>query len=130
MGGDIRIESQAGKGTLIKFHIQVQPSSAAELSPGIQANTEPPDASEEPTGFPGLTSDMLRAVMPIDWVYRLHQAAIRGFDQLIFQLIQEIPATQGAIAKTLARWSRNFQFDKILALTQPIVEDGLSHVTR
>lgn len=132
MGGDIRVESKAGKGTRIKFHIQVHSCTATELAPMTQTQTDPGslEPTEEPTGFPGLTPEMLRTAMPMEWVYRLHQAAIRGFDQPIFQLVQEIPASQSSIAKTLARWSRNFQFEKILALTQPIVEGGLSHITR
>jgi hypothetical protein len=60
--------------------------------------------------------------MPTEWITSLHQAAIRGFDQPILQLIQEIPTTHLVIAETLTDWTHNFQFDQILALTQPIVE--------
>ena len=118
MGGDITVESQRGKGTLIKFYIQASPVLEGDLKATPRSPAPPPELV---TGGV-LTSESLQGAMSPDWVYRLHHAAVRGFDHAILQLIQEIPVGQGAIAKTLTRWNRNFQFEKILALTQPIVE--------
>jgi len=118
MGGDITVESQRGQGTLIKFYIQASPV----LEGALAATPSLPPQTPEPLDGEVLTPETLQGEMSTDWVYRLHHAAIRGFDHSILQLIQEIPVSQGAIAKTLTRWNHNFQFEKILALTQPIIE--------
>jgi len=127
MGGDITVSSEVGRGTCVTFHIQAALPALADL-PGEMVGD---NCEEYPIAFPaelpfyGLTPAILQAAMPLEWVGLLHQAAVRGFDQAILQLIQEIPLGHAAIAKTLAHWSRNFQFDHILALTQPLMEGSL-----
>ena len=135
MGGDLSLDSRLGQGTTAQFYIRVQSVSVNEvlldtLSPRspFQSTKEPPSVYHSSQFVPGvdgiepLTSELLRTLMPTEWIASLHQAAIRGFDQPILQLIQEIPTTHLVIAETLTDWTHNFQFDQILALTQPIVE--------
>ncbi len=56
--------------------------------------------------------------MPDEWLERLHTAAIKGYDELILQLGTEIPPEYTLLADTLADWSNNFRFDKIINLIQ------------
>ncbi|MBL1176629.1 CHASE2 domain-containing protein [Pantanalinema sp. GBBB05] len=62
------------------------------------------------------------AQMPLAWIEQLHQAALRGFDHQILQLIEELSDPQTVLAHTLSHWVHNFQFDEILNLTQHFLE--------
>ncbi|MGI0485920.1 hypothetical protein ACN4EK_10820, partial [Pantanalinema rosaneae CENA516] len=62
------------------------------------------------------------AQMPLAWVNQLHQAALRGFDHQILQLIDELSDTHTVLAHALTHWVHNFQFDEILDLTQRFLE--------
>jgi hypothetical protein len=59
------------------------------------------------------------SIMPAEWIQRFHQAAILGSDRQLLQLIEQMPATHASVARTLTHWINNFQFDRLLALTQP-----------
>lgn len=62
------------------------------------------------------------AQMPAEWVIQLHQEAIRGFDEPIFQLIQHIPEAHVPLAVALTAWTENFRFDHIVQLTKTRLE--------
>lgn len=64
----------------------------------------------------------MQTEMSDDWLRRLHQAAIKGFDRQISLLIREIPPTQEPLAMTLSDWNQNFQFDRIVTVTQQVLE--------
>lgn len=56
------------------------------------------------------------AQMPQEWVEQLHQAAIKGFDQDILQLMTQVPADFALLATSLETWARDFRFDKVTDL--------------
>lgn len=56
--------------------------------------------------------------MPSAWIDQLQQAAAQGNDLAILKLIQEIPAEQKMLTKVLTKLSENFQFDKIIEMTE------------
>ncbi|NES83561.1 MAG: CHASE2 domain-containing protein [Moorea sp. SIO2B7] len=58
------------------------------------------------------------AVMSADWVAQLNQAAIEGNDEIIFQLIEQIPTSAVNLANTLTAWTNDFRFDKITDLIE------------
>jgi hypothetical protein len=60
--------------------------------------------------------------MPADWVIQLHQAAIKGSDEQILKLIEQIPATHSPLAHILADWANNFRFDKVIELVEQTTE--------
>ncbi len=62
------------------------------------------------------------AVMPTDWVLQLHHAAAEGSDDVIFQLLEQIPKDKANLSQTLADCTNNFRFDKIINLTQATLE--------
>lgn len=64
--------------------------------------------------------DSYLSQMPNSWVRQLHQAAIEGSDDKIFQLIEQIPDIQAPLANALMNWARQFQFDRITQFTQRI----------
>lgn len=55
--------------------------------------------------------------MPPAWIEQLRQAAVKGSDKEILQLIQAIPADCALLANTLATWTTAFHFDYIIGLT-------------
>ena len=54
------------------------------------------------------------SVMPSEWIQQLYQAALTMDDQLIVQLIQQIPPTQAILANTLMDLVDNFRLDIII----------------
>ncbi|MBE9137412.1 response regulator [Nodosilinea sp. LEGE 07088] len=52
------------------------------------------------------------------WRQSLYQAALRGSDEQILQLVQALPPEQVDLAAALTAWAQNFQFDPILAILE------------
>ena len=69
------------------------------------------------TTMPALRVHLVQ--MPPEWTEKLHQAAIRGADWLILQLIEQIPEAHAPLTCALTDWVENFQFDEIIYLVQP-----------
>jgi signal transduction histidine kinase len=55
--------------------------------------------------------------MPSAWIEQLRQAAVKGSDEEILQLIQAIPADCDPLANILKTWTTEFHFDYIIGLT-------------
>jgi|GEM_PF-3212958 len=70
-----------------------------------------------------LTAEML-TLMPQDWVRQLHQAALCTDEQQILILLEEIPRSHRSIASALTEIVNNFRCDRILNLTQPLLQGG------
>ncbi len=60
-------------------------------------------------------------MMSAEWIQQLYHAACLGSDLLIFQLIEQIPAENSALASALKDLVVNFQFEEIIKLSQPPV---------
>ena len=56
------------------------------------------------------------AALPTAWVAELHQAANEVNEELVVQLIEQIPAGRLALAKALTDLIQNFRFDAIVRL--------------
>ena len=56
------------------------------------------------------------AALPPDWVAELHQAANEVNEELVIQLIEQIPAGSLALAEALTDLIQNFRFDAIVRL--------------
>jgi two-component system sensor histidine kinase/response regulator len=88
---------------------------------------EPPmNRQQAPTALKDLTSDLL-SMMSIEWMTQLHQAALCTDEQAIFTLIQQIPASDHAIADALIDLVHNFRCDKLMDLTQPFLPATFSN---
>ena len=77
--------------------------------------------TERPTNRPktpaSLALDALSG-LPLDWIRAFHQAASEADTEAAENLIYEIEAAQEDLAKELTNLVKNFQFEKILTLTQ------------
>ncbi|MGA9379411.1 MAG: ATP-binding protein, partial [Phormidium sp.] len=59
-------------------------------------------------------------MMPIQWVENLDHAAAQGSDNLIVELIKQIPQEISVLSSILSGLVENFQFEEIMQLTQKI----------
>jgi signal transduction histidine kinase len=64
-----------------------------------------------------LNSESLK-IMPNDWIQKLNQAAIELDDELILNLIEEIPRENKLLAEALSKLVNQFRLDKIRILTE------------
>lgn len=131
LGGEMYVRSTPGEGTSFSFDITVQRVESASIDPAIAPH--PNHAADLPEAIevnslipPRLTAAQLQAALPIGWIEQIHQAALKGSDQAILDLIQTIPTDQATIAETLFIWVDNFRFDEIIQLTQPILAEARS----
>ncbi len=68
-----------------------------------------------------LPADELRkalAMMPVEWVEQLHQAATKVNAKQIYKLIEQNPKTNVSLANALTHLVNNFCFEEIVLLTQ------------
>ncbi|MBE9182387.1 response regulator [Oculatella sp. LEGE 06141] len=63
-------------------------------------------------------------VMPPDWIDQLYQAATRVNSKQVTTLIGQIPASHANVANVLLHLVNQFQFEEIVALTQPDPQDS------
>ncbi|HIK18688.1 MAG TPA: response regulator [Leptolyngbyaceae cyanobacterium M33_DOE_097] len=121
MGGDAIFNNGSGQESVMKVYFSVKildsSSSIVQFPAGSSHN---PVLSVLDEGI--LTLDALQVVMSDDWLVQLHQAAVKGFDQKILNLLQKIPATHASLSKTLELWTRNFQFDQIVEITERLMQ--------
>lgn len=120
MGGDLIFKNHQNQGNIFKVYLTVR---TVNTLPPVQ----PPVAlsSNGVQSVPdegALTPAALQAAMPVEWLAQLHQAAIRGFDQQIMQLLQKVPPSHAALAKTLELWTRNFHFERIIEITEKAIQ--------
>ncbi|WP_404785754.1 ATP-binding protein [Altericista sp. CCNU0014] len=66
----------------------------------------------------------LVAQMPLDWQQAVYQAACRGDDDTLLQLVVEMPEESQAAARTMVNWVNNFQFELIMQLMQSLGLEG------
>ncbi|MCX7096515.1 MAG: ATP-binding protein [Methylococcales bacterium] len=81
-----------------------------------------PTAEDTPPAKP-ISTDLFRA-MPQQWLLRLSAAALEADAEGVLALITEIPQTESVLAKYLKKAVRQFQFEKILDLIEPLIIDG------
>nr|RNJ70474.1 MAG: PAS domain S-box protein [Leptolyngbya sp. IPPAS B-1204] len=66
-------------------------------------------------------SDQL-SKMPITWIEQLHRAAQIADEEMILQLIEDIPSAQGQMANTLRELVHHFRLEQIIQITQAKVD--------
>ncbi len=60
------------------------------------------------------------AQMPPEWVAELFKLASQCSDDLILELVEELPPDRAPLAEVVADLAHNFQFEKILELLEPM----------
>jgi signal transduction histidine kinase/CheY-like chemotaxis protein len=62
-------------------------------------------------------------VMPGEWLLKLSEAALEADGQQMLTLIQEIPETETILIKNLTKMTKQFQFEQIIDLIEPLISD-------
>ena len=62
-------------------------------------------------------------IMSTDWLQKLFEATLEADSEQVLALIQEIPGSEVALIGNLSRLLKQFQFEKILDLIEPLVAD-------
>ena len=87
---------------------------------GISFIYDEPKETSMPTETIVLTSDDL-AMLPTDWLASLHQATLEGDFEEMLSLINKIQDQDKTLAKTLTSLAHDFQFERLLDITEPWV---------
>lgn len=134
MGGDIAVESTPNQGTTVRFHVLVRLCGSPEtsLSPvstddSLTPRLEPSE-DEATTLLSVSVEDLVRSlctVMPEAWFEALDEAAVKGFDRKILELLGEIPTAYSSLSIILATWTKDYQFDRITDLIQSQIHKTL-----
>ncbi|MGA1474106.1 MAG: ATP-binding protein [Prochlorothrix sp.] len=61
-------------------------------------------------------------VMPLDWLFKVQEAAIQGNDTQLLDLIEQIPPDSQALALTLKKWAYDFHFEPLITLIEEITQ--------
>ena len=129
MGGDITVNSQLGQGSTFRFNIVGKPCSEVtglnKIGQHLGENYAD-QLTQSSSAFLSKGSvdpqSLIRAglmTMPAEWITRLNRAAWVANDQVIFQLLEEIPASQVDLKEAIVYLVDQFQLDQLIQLTQP-----------
>jgi signal transduction histidine kinase len=129
LGGQIKVNSLVGVGSVFQFQIPVK---IVERSPVLvdfksQKSTNivdifpiqtKLDLSNSQSISKAIHNKSTLTTMPPEWIEKLQQAAIEVDADFISQLIQQIPPNKRDLAQALTTMLKNFQYDEIIELTE------------
>jgi signal transduction histidine kinase/FixJ family two-component response regulator len=84
----------------------------------VYEQQETPSVCQPPAPLQAMAPEAL-TVMPASWVTQLHQAALYADDELMKQLIEEIPLEYDSLRRALRALVDNFLLEQIINLTEP-----------
>jgi CheY-like chemotaxis protein len=70
----------------------------------------------------GLTSDNFKC-MPQVWINQLYEAALEADTNSVLQLVTEIPETEKYLIKSLNKMARHFEFEQLVDLIEPLINN-------
>ena len=110
MGAQLQVASTEGQGSTFRFDVEL---------PVIEATGPEIPQSEQHDTFPALeTLTNALTALPAEWQAALEQAVEETDLEALFELIEQIHERHSGLADILARLAENFEYDRILTLTQ------------
>ncbi|MTJ51463.1 response regulator [Anabaena sp. UHCC 0253] len=61
--------------------------------------------------------------MSQQWITQLYEAALEANTNLVLQLVKELPETETRLLQALSKLARQFEFEQIIDLTEPLLKD-------
>ncbi|MBE7385604.1 MAG: CHASE2 domain-containing protein [Leptolyngbya sp. SIO1E4] len=150
MGGDLKVLSQVGKGSIFTFTVQVQiaPAKASldaqaasklalsvsgeglplqQAAPNLERALVSIDASvTTPLSVKAITAEL--TTMPPDWLHDLYWAAFKLEGRQVMALLETLTASQETAAKYLVSLAEGYQYRKIAELIKPMLSGDRKHV--
>jgi signal transduction histidine kinase len=125
MGGELTYSNDHNQGAYFRIQIPVRVTAATShsvesrslASPGTFANGVGSHNLNPTVDFQVLEN--LAQLSP-DWIAQLEQAAIKGADSSLEQLIGQLPEENSVLKNTLRNANLNFQFDIIIKLIKEV----------
>ncbi|WP_442927624.1 response regulator [Microcoleus sp. A2-C2] len=99
------------------FEIMAKHLGVSYVYESSELNYRPENPGGEPVNF-----TILLAAMSREWIIKLHEAALEADSKLVSRLLDKIPSSYVLELQTLRDWVKTFQFENILDLTEPLVE--------
>ncbi|RUS93103.1 hypothetical protein DSM107003_46430 [Trichormus variabilis SAG 1403-4b] len=59
--------------------------------------------------------------MSEEWITQRYEAALEANTNLVLQLVGEIPETENRLAQALAKLARQFEFEQLVDLAEPLI---------
>ncbi|MBE7383444.1 MAG: HAMP domain-containing protein [Leptolyngbya sp. SIO1E4] len=125
MGGCLTYKSTLKQGTCFQFAIPIvvaPPLDRGPLSDGaspiLPSEIDTAISMADATAWDSLVHDL--AKMPSDWIEQVEEAALRGADSMLNQLIAQLPEEDTPLANSLKKATLNFRFDTILKLVEGV----------
>ncbi|HEY9860766.1 MAG TPA: response regulator, partial [Candidatus Obscuribacterales bacterium] len=84
----------------------------------LYEDKQPPTLPQSPAFVEPLSPEVL-VVMPAPWVTQLHQAALYADEELMKQLIEQIPLEHVSLHQALRALIDNFRLEQLIDLTAP-----------
>ncbi|WP_016953094.1 MASE1 domain-containing protein [Anabaena sp. PCC 7108] len=76
----------------------------------------------EPIEEKSLTSDSL-SFMDQEWINQFYEAALEANTNLVMELVKEIPKTESFLILSLTKLARQFEFEKLVYLAEPLINN-------
>jgi hypothetical protein len=114
MGGSLQLDSQPGRGTIIRFDIRAR---VVDAAPTGAVRTDAGDTRQQPTAEAVLS-------LPMPLRDALSQALERLDVAAIGRTLERIGEHDPGLASALGEWAADFQYERILALLAPANDNG------
>ena len=126
MGGHLSVESEAGKGSLFRFDIGINPGRTV-VSETMEPSRRVVALKPGQTGhrIPVVDDDWakMESALPVEIQEGLRDAALRADMGAIDRLIGEMGEHAPRLAMKLREWAHDFEYEKILSLLEASREE-------
>ncbi len=130
LGGDISIKSEVNQGTVIRFFIPVSEADMSEISfQGYYATDSQSIGGDsldsqffcQPSSSYDLAEKKINS-MPKEWLLKLQDATVKVDNEIILELLQEIPNDAHVLSQAMNDLVENFRYDSILELIEKALD--------
>jgi len=122
MEGEIKIQSQVGRGTTVTVILPFQ-----RLSDRVDITLNLETEEAETISISGESLESLEnlqksmASLSLAWLKKLYQACCEADDEQVVELLKEFPESESQSRDQIGELAKNYRLDKILELVEPLV---------
>ncbi|MDJ0648590.1 MAG: ATP-binding protein [Xenococcaceae cyanobacterium MO_188.B19] len=126
MGGDVSIKSEVNQGTVVRFFIPVREADMSKISlqgfydtdsQSLEGDSLESQFFYQPSSSYDLAQEILNS-MPQEWLLQLQDATTKVDNEIILELLKEIPEDYQVLHQSISDLIDNFRYDSILELVE------------